>query len=127
LGIEAFPQLLTRLEEGNEFFRDLHGVARTRVPADARTALFHGKGAEAPELNPVPPRQGIGDLVEDCADDTLHVPVVEVRIQLGYVLYQLGFRHGAIRPDLPLNLDPAGASRAQPKAQGARADLARQD
>src|SRR5262245_38931356 len=78
VGIQPLAQVLASLEEGHELLGYGNGRSGARIAADARRAMLHREGAEAPELYPVAPRQCLHDLVEDDVDDALNVAVIEV-------------------------------------------------
>ena len=91
--VQPFTQLLAGLEERHPFLLDLDGFAGTRIAPGAGGAVFHGKSAEAAQLDPVATRQGGHDLIEDRVHDVLHVPLVEMRVVLGDALNEFGFDH----------------------------------
>src|SRR4051794_10575954 len=94
LFVEPLAQVLAGLEEGNELLGHRNGCAGARIAADARGAVLHREGAEAPELHPVAPRQRLDDLVEDDVDDALDVAVIEVLVGSCNLLNELGLDHG---------------------------------
>src|SRR5690606_34281018 len=93
LAVEAQPQLLARLEDGDEFLLDLHRVARAGIAADAGRAALAREGAEAAQLHPVAPRQRFHDLVQDSRDDVLDVALIEVGVAVGDPLNEFGLNH----------------------------------
>ena len=87
--VEAQAHLLAGLEDGNRLLGHRHGGAGARVAAPPRLPALDRERTEAPQLDPVAPRQGVGDRVEDRVDDVLDVALVEVRVLLGDLEDQL--------------------------------------
>ena len=93
--VDAFAQLLARLEERHRLLVHRHRLAGARVAAGAGVAALDREGAEAAQLDALATRQGGGDLVEDGADDELDVAAEQMRVGRGQLGDQLGFRHEA--------------------------------
>src|SRR5215470_1920522 len=96
--IQALAHFLAGLEERHRLLFDRNMGAGARVATHAGGSVLHREGAEAAQLDAVPPRHGGNDLPENSVDDVLHVTLVEVRVLRSNTLHQLGFDHRAASP-----------------------------
>jgi hypothetical protein len=87
--VQSFPKQLAGLEERHPLRGHVHGFAGPRVAAHAGIPFLDRKGAEPAQLDPVPARERRRDFIEDRRNDTLHVPVIKVRVLFREVQDQL--------------------------------------
>src|SRR3546814_5856195 len=71
------------LEDGRLLRLDLYGIAGSRVAAGARVATTHRERAEAAQFDPIAPCERARDLLEDRGDDTIDVPLIQMRVSFG--------------------------------------------
>src|SRR6478672_7523428 len=91
--VQPFTHFLARLEERDALLIDRHMRAGARIAAGTGGTMFHRKGAEAAQFDPVAACQRGDDLVEDRVHNVLDVPLIEMRVVLGDTLDEFGFDH----------------------------------
>src|SRR5262249_28620463 len=87
-----FFHFLAGLERHDVFGRDIHLVARARVPRLAGGAFLDLKDAEVPQLDPALRHQRLDDRVEGPLDDVLRLELSQTDI-LGNLLDNLFLGH----------------------------------
>src|SRR5580658_5451837 len=110
VAVQAYAQLLARLEERHRLGAHLHRLAGAGVAARPRRARAHREGAETAQLHAAALLQRLDHLLEDDTDDALDVLLGEVRILARQSRDQLGLDHPAplVVPDEPLPNQGAG-------------------
>src|ERR1700676_2493829 len=93
LAVQPFAHFLAGLEDRHTLLIHRHMGAGARIAAGAGRAMLHRKRTETTQLDPIAPRQGRDDLIEDRVHNILDIPLIEVRIVLGDTLNQFGFDH----------------------------------
>ncbi|KXV01958.1 hypothetical protein AD929_04505 [Gluconobacter potus] len=79
--VDAFPEFLANLEEGDAFFLDRHDIACPRVTSRSGCPFAGKKCSEASQFDPVSPRKRCTDLVKDRMDDTFYIAGKEMRVR----------------------------------------------
>ena len=78
--IDAFAKFLAGFKEWHRFFIHGNGFAGARIATGARVPVLGGEGAEAAQFHPFAPRQRLGDLIENRANDRLDVRCAQMWI-----------------------------------------------
>mmetsp|Transcript_18127 Transcript_18127/g.28118 ORF Transcript_18127/g.28118 Transcript_18127/m.28118 type:complete len:319 (+) Transcript_18127:4325-5281(+) len=94
--VQSIPKQLTGLKERYVLFFDFDCFTGAGVASSAGITLLHREGTKAAQLDPVAPRHGIGDLVENRVHDPLHIALIKMRIFVCDLLDQLGPDHGVL-------------------------------
>src|SRR5262245_24973659 len=127
--VEALAQVLTRLEEGNEFFGHRHGRSRAGIAALPGGARLDGETPKAPQFTSVAPSQALEDLVENHVNDALDIAMIKMVIGRSDFLNELGLNHGPASPPLQKSLCNYSSFRSLPngdesvKAQSAKRSI----
>src|SRR2546428_2696646 len=70
---DELSQSLAHFEERHPLLRNVHARAGLRIPPLPRIPVTDPEAPEAPKLDLVALRQGVGDAVEDRVDDRLRL------------------------------------------------------
>src|SRR5690606_30476044 len=75
--------------------------AGARIAADTGRPVLDREGAEAAQFDPITPRHGIADLVENGVDDVLDIALEQMRVLRGELFDKFGLDHQRLRLDPP--------------------------
>src|SRR5262249_43795101 len=90
--VDEFSEPLSYLEERHAFLRDVHARPGLGVAPLPGVAVTDSEAAEASELDLVPLRQGVGDVVDDRVDDRFRLSLGRAR-DIGKFVDEVGRRH----------------------------------
>src|SRR5579863_203194 len=93
IAVQPFTHFLAGLEKRHALLIHRHMRTRPRIAAGTGGAMLYRKSAKTTQFDPIAPRQSGDDLIENCVNDILDIPLVEVRVMLGDTLNEFGFDH----------------------------------